>query len=121
MLCAISIVVFFLLYTSAGLVASGKLFNSVFALPYEFAVVLGAVIISLYTVSGGFLAVTWTDTLQAVMMLVMLVVVGSAIWLLGERPISSMPSAAVGVGTLSLTSALAWGLGYAGQPRMALT
>ncbi len=114
-LTALTIVVFFLLYTSAGLVAGGKLFNTVFALPYPLAVVLGAALILLYTLFGGFLAVAWTDALQALMMSAALLAVSVLLWQHGTAPASD----AVGsVGPLAALSALAWGLGYFGQPHI---
>lgn len=116
-LSALAIVVFFVFYTSAGLVAGGKLFNTVFGLPYAGAVVLGAALVALYTLLGGFLAVTWTDALQATMMVVALALVAG---LLAD----SQPVVAAGVRTgtgssgLAIASALAWGLGYPGQPHI---
>jgi len=112
---ALTIVVFFLLYTSAGLVAGGKLFNTVFDLPYAPAVLLGASIILLYTLFGGFLAVAWTDALQAMMMSAALLAVSVLLWHDGGTPASS---AGGSVGPLAALSALAWGLGYFGQPHI---
>lgn len=116
-LSAASIVVFFVFYTGAGLVAGGKLFNTVFGVPYAAAVVLGAALIAAYTLLGGFLAVAWTDALQATMMVLALALVaallapdGAAAW--GE------PGRASAAGGLAIASALAWGLGYPGQPHI---
>ena len=118
-LTALTIVVFFLLYTSAGLVAGGKLFNTVFALPYTLSVVLGAAIILLYTLFGGFLAVAWTDALQALMMSAALLAVSALLWQHGGTPAgAAVGSALGGVGPLAALSALAWGLGYFGQPHI---
>jgi len=113
-LTALTIVVFFLLYTSAGLVAGGKLFNSVFELPYALAVVLGAAIILLYTLFGGFLAVAWTDALQALMMSAALLAVSVMLWQDGSMPASGGAS----LEPVAALSALAWGLGYFGQPHI---
>ncbi|MCU7856664.1 MAG: sodium:proline symporter, partial [Candidatus Thiodiazotropha sp. (ex Lucinoma borealis)] len=63
------VLLFFLFYTSSGLVAGGKLFEAVFGLPYLWAVASGALIIILYTAFGGFLAVSWTDLFQGLLML----------------------------------------------------
>ena len=64
---AMFILLFFLFYTSSGLVAGGKLFNAVFDLPYHWAVTVGALVIVAYTFFGGFLAVSWTDLLQGLL------------------------------------------------------
>ena len=58
---AIFILLFYLFYTSSGLVAGGKLFNAVFDLPYHWAVTVGALVVVVYTFFGGFFAVSWTD------------------------------------------------------------
>jgi len=130
---AFFILLFFLIYTGSGLVAGGKLFESVFGLPYLWAVAAGASAILLYTAVGGFLAVSWTDVLQGLLMAAALVAVpvmafGSAGGLeLGLtrieavnpnlfEPFTGADGAALGlVGTLSLA---AWGLGYFGQPHI---
>ncbi len=117
-LSALSIVIFFLLYTSAGLVAGSKLFNSVFGLPYPLAVALGAIVIVVYTVCGGFLAVTWTDVLQATMMSLMLGLVAALVYF--DEPLTGAATVTVAApfGPLAALSALAWGLGYMGQPHI---
>ena len=53
----IFIILFFTIYTASGFVACAKLFNSVFGLPYHVGLVLGTIVILLYTVLGGYLAV----------------------------------------------------------------
>jgi len=130
---AFFILLFFLIYTGSGLVAGGKLFESVFGLPYLWAVAAGASAILLYTAVGGFLAVSWTDVLQGLLMAVALVAVpvmafGSAGGLGAGltrieavnpdlfEPFTGADGAALGlVGILSLA---AWGLGYFGQPHI---
>ncbi|MES9930841.1 MAG: sodium:proline symporter, partial [Candidatus Thiodiazotropha sp. 6PDIVS] len=69
------VLLFFLFYTSSGLVAGGKLFEAVFGLPYLLAVGIGALVIILYTAFGGFLAVSWTDLFQGLLMLIALVAI----------------------------------------------
>jgi len=72
---AVFILLFFLFYTSSGLVAGGKLFEAVFGLPYVWAVAAGTAAIILYTSVGGFLAVSWTDLVQGLLMAAALVAV----------------------------------------------
>ena len=126
------IIVFYLFYTSSGLVAGGKLLNTVFGMNYELAVVIGMLAIISYTFFGGYLAVSWTDVLQGIMMLFALVAVPiAAIMELGgiEASIASVQNesphilqwftdAASGeqLTWIAIASSLAWGLGYFGQP-----
>ena len=64
------IVIFFLVYTASALASGGKLFNSVFGVNYHIALLMGAVVILLYTFLGGFFAVCTTDFIQGSLMLV---------------------------------------------------
>ncbi len=127
---AIVILIFFTIYASSGLVAAGKLFESTFGVSYQTAVVIGGAIIIAYTFMGGFLAVCWTDLFQGALMVVALVVVpllaysragGSDGILEGmmARDItrSIVPSGGP-VALLAVVSAMAWGLGYFGQPHI---
>ncbi|MGL4370781.1 MAG: sodium:solute symporter family transporter, partial [Spirochaetota bacterium] len=61
--------VFFTMYTASGFIASGKLFNSVFGIPYEYAILIGGGVLVAYTFMGGFFAVNWTDFIQGCIML----------------------------------------------------
>ena len=69
------IVIFFTLYTSAGLVAGGKLFESAFGLNYDIGLVVTLAVVVSYTLLGGFLAVSLTDFVQGCIMFVALVLV----------------------------------------------
>ena len=51
---AVFILIFFIIYTSSGFVAGGKLFETIFALPYTQALFLGAFVVVFYTLAGGF-------------------------------------------------------------------
>ncbi|MDR0375298.1 MAG: sodium/proline symporter PutP [Treponema sp.] len=74
---AIIILVFFSIYTASQFVAFGKLFTYVFKTEnyYSMIVVLGAVILLIYTLLGGFLAVCMTDLIQGILMSFSLLVV----------------------------------------------
>jgi len=130
---AIFILLFFMFYTSSGLVAGGKLFETVFELPYQWAVTLGMVIIVGYTFMGGFLAVAWTDLLQGLLMLAALLIVplvaisalggwDNSLNLVAARnpELLSLMHDAKGLPLTLLTilSLLGWGLGYFGQPHI---
>jgi sodium/proline symporter len=74
-LSVIVILVAMLLYVAAQLAAAGKAFSVAFdGIDYWVGVLLGAAIVLLYTVAGGFRAVCWTDFLQALLMVGALVV-----------------------------------------------
>lgn len=72
---ALIILIFFTIYSSSGMVASGKLFQMMFGIDYTTAVLIGALVIVAYTFLGGFLAVCWTDLIQGVLMIIAIVVV----------------------------------------------
>lgn len=61
-------------YVGAQFSASGKSFEAIFHLPFTYGVLIGAGITVLYTLLGGFRAVAWTDTIQAALMAIGLVV-----------------------------------------------
>lgn len=125
---ALVIIIFFTLYTSAGLVAGGKLFEASFGYDYRFGLVLTAGVVLAYTLFGGFLAVSLTDFVQGLIMLVALVLVPiMALYSLGGwNPTAEIVRAenpdylswVKGVTTLGVISSLSWGLGYFGQPHI---
>ncbi|MFN3817356.1 sodium/proline symporter PutP [Blastomonas sp.] len=122
------IVVFFTLYTSAGLVAGGKLFEASFGYDYRFGLILTASVVVLYTLFGGFLAVSLTDFVQGCIMFIALVLVPIvAIAAVGGWGDTQAAATAInpdyfdwfaGISTLGIISSLAWGLGYFGQPHI---
>ncbi len=131
--CAFFILLFFLFYTSSGLVAGGKLFETVFGLDYTVAVIVGTVAVVSYTFFGGFLAVTWTDVIQGLLMFAALLLVpimaisadggwgATTAAMEAKNPefldaFTSTDGTALGV--LSILSLLGWGLGYFGQPHI---
>ncbi len=126
---AFVILIFFTIYTSAGLVSGAILFEQVFGLDYHWALAIGAVSILSYTAIGGFLGVCWTDTVQGVMMFFALLIVPAvAISAMGgvEAMIagadSAGPTGALDVfhdiSLIGAVSLMAWGLGYFGQPHI---
>ncbi|MAL98646.1 MAG: sodium/proline symporter PutP [Alteromonadaceae bacterium] len=130
---AVFILLFFLFYTSSGLVAAGKLFESVFGWSYIWAVVIGTVAVVSYTFFGGFLAVVWTDVIQGLLMFAALIVVpviavnavggwdATQAAMLEKAPgFLNMLTEADGtaLSAMGIISALAWGLGYFGQPHI---
>jgi sodium/proline symporter len=130
---ALFILLFFLFYTSSGLVAGGKLFNSVFDLPYVWAVLSGAGVVIAYTFLGGFLAVSWTDAVQGTLMLFALIAV-PVVAIMDMGGWDAMTSAMAHTNpalleafsstdgepltVIAVLSLLGWGLGYFGQPHI---
>ncbi len=120
--------IFFTIYASSGLVAAGKLFESMFGIEYATAVIAGTVVIMLYTFLGGFLAVCWTDLLQGALMFVAITVVPvMALNNVGgwDAMTAAMQAKEVSTGLfgdkitlMAIISTMAWGLGYFGQPHI---
>lgn len=135
---AVVIVVFFVPYTASGFASVGKLFNSLFGVNYHLAMIVGAAIVIVYTVAGGFLAASTTDFVQSIVMTFALFVVvcfglENAGGLAGLRDtiLSLDGVGSVGeyfsltgtdgsFGFLPIVSTLAWGLGYFGMPHILL-
>jgi SSS family solute:Na+ symporter len=132
---AVIVVVFFTVYTAAGLVGGGKLFETAFAgvLPdigltdYTMGIWLTGLIVLAYTMVGGFLAVSLTDFVQGVIMMLALVIMplvvmfgsgGDAGGSITEVPVEGFLSFTQGLTIIGFISAVTWGLGYFGQPHI---
>lgn len=135
---AVIVVVFFSVYTASGLVAGGKLAESAFSTVLEFSsmsdyslgVTLTLSVVLVYTVIGGFLAVSLTDFCQGVIMMIALIVMplvvlygsgGGGFSQASETLASVDPnflSWFAGLSMIGFLSAVAWGLGYFGQPHI---
>ncbi|AOT07529.1 sodium/proline symporter PutP [Pseudoalteromonas luteoviolacea] len=123
---AIVIIVFFTLYTSSGVVAGGKLFENSFGMSYETGLYVTTGVVVLYTLFGGFLAVSLTDFVQGCIMFIALVLVPLVTFSLLEQPLISTlnelnPEMLTWVGAggvIGIISAMSWGLGYFGQPHI---
>ena len=72
-LSALVILLFFTIYCASGVVAGARLFESTFGMSYDTALWIGAAATITYTFFGGFLAVSWTDTVQATLMIFALI------------------------------------------------
>lgn len=130
---AVFILIFFILYTSSGFVAAGRLFETIFQLPYLTALFFGAGVVVFYTLVGGFLAVSRTDFIQGVMMFFAILIVPlGATMLLGGftetaaliyeahpsffAPLTKVDGSTLGF--IEFISLMGWGLGYFGQPHI---
>ncbi|MHC4323768.1 MAG: sodium/proline symporter PutP [Planctomycetota bacterium] len=129
---AIIILIFFAIYASSGLVATGLLFESTFGVKYHVAVIIGGYVIIAYTFLGGFLAVCWTDLLQGALMLLAILVVpvltyhrvggieaiNKAMELKNISPGLLPEAQTLPIAVCMIVSSMAWGLGYFGQPHI---
>lgn len=130
------ILVFFTFYVSAGMVSGGKYFESTFNGSYIDGMLIVAAVTVAYTFIGGFLAVSYTDAVQGMIMFCSLIVVPLMAWFALDDPSSiwtwaasnpygphpegnpSYFSLVSGVSILVIISNMAWGLGYFGQPHI---
>ena len=129
---SIIVVVFFTVYCASALAAGGKLFDSIFGVDYHVALLIGAGVILVYTLLGGFMAVCTTDFVQGTLMLIALMIVPiMAVCLMKVDGVSVsealQPAIAEnpgfvnmfkGVTGTGMASGLAWGLGYFGMPHI---
>ena len=130
---SLSILLFFLFYVGSGLIAGGKLFNEVFGFDYHIAVFVSVALILFYTLFGGFLAVSWTDVFQGLLMLLALVCVPvlvisqtggldeftAKINLKNPQLLDAFTDInGNALGWMAIISAMGWGLGYFGQPHI---
>ncbi|TMP82899.1 sodium/proline symporter PutP [Pseudoalteromonas phenolica] len=123
---ALVIIIFFTLYTSSGVVAGGKLFENSFGMSYESGLYITTGVVVLYTLFGGFLAVSLTDFVQGCIMFVALILVPVVTLSLLDNPLSvtlnelnpQMLTWVGAGGAIGIISAMSWGLGYFGQPHI---
>lgn len=136
---ALIILIFFVPYTASGFSACGKLFSSLFGWEYHTAMIISAVIIIAYTCTGGFLAASFTDLIQSIVMTLALIsivifgiasaggidsVIENAKSIPGYFSLSSIHNLetdkADKYSLLTIASLMAWGLGYFGMPHVLL-
>ncbi len=125
---AFVILIFFAIYCASGMVAGARLFESMFGMSYESALWISAIATISYVFIGGFLAVSWTDTIQATLMIFALLLTPVvAVLSLGDmatvhaalevaRP--QAYSLFSDLSAVAIISLIAWGLGYFGQPHI---
>ncbi|OUQ88170.1 sodium/proline symporter [Brevibacillus brevis] len=125
---ALVIMIFFTFYVSSGLVSGGVLFENTFHLSYQTGLWIVGLVTIAYTLFGGFLAVSWTDAVQGLIMVIALILVPLVTVLttggLGETftEIQAVDPSLLdifkGTSLLGIISLFAWGLGYFGQPHI---
>ena len=130
---ALIIGIFFTFYVSAQFHGSGKILNTIFGIEPLYGITLSAIIIIIYTILGGLLAVAWTDLLQGILMigtLVVLPLVGlvelssfdqdiAELLVFDDINKNSLFAGLTGLSALSVAlGGISWGLGYFGQPHL---
>ncbi|WP_448851159.1 sodium/proline symporter PutP [Corynebacterium sp. 335C] len=135
------ILVFFTFYVSSGMVAGGLYWESTFGGDYLTGMLIVATVTILYTLFGGFVAVSNTDAVQGVIMFIALLLVPIfalfAIKDLGQdpavifswptehaypgsegQPVEGFFNMFTGIPLITIIGLAGWGLGYFGQPHI---
>ncbi|WWO96294.1 MAG: sodium/proline symporter PutP [Candidatus Dasytiphilus stammeri] len=125
---ALIILIFFTIYCASGILAGARLFETTFGINYFISLFLAASATILYTFMGGFLAISWTATIQA--SLIMFALILTPIILIRQNGgiLTSIHTIAIkninqlnmihGLRSIAIISLLSWGLGYFGQPHI---
>lgn len=126
------IVFFFAFYVAAQFIGAGKVLKVTFDLDPAWGMPLAALVVVLYTLMGGFIAVCYTDVVQAILMVITLVVTPLiGLWIIGREGLdiaaamhatgqtASLTGGATGWAAIAaVLGGLSWGLGYMGQPQL---
>ncbi|KHD85451.1 proline:sodium symporter PutP [Heyndrickxia ginsengihumi] len=128
MVSSLVILIFFTFYVSSGMVSGAVFFENSFGLSYYLGLIIVAGVVVLYTLFGGFLAVSWTDFVQGLIMVIALVLVPIVGFFYTGGPAKTFDTIheinpalldfLKGTSILGIISALGWGLGYVGQPHI---
>jgi len=126
------IVFFFAFYVAAQFIGAGKVLDVTFGVDPAWGMPLAALVVVLYTLMGGFIAVCYTDVVQAILMVITLVVlpviglalvaehgldIAAALRATGQA--ASLTGGASGwAAVAAVVGGLSWGLGYMGQPQL---
>lgn len=123
---SVVIIVFFSIYIASGFVGSAKLLSGFFGIEYHTSLILSCIAIMFYALLGGFLAVSWADLFQGILMLFALVAVPVIIFYnIESNPITFLQhnisthlDLFYNMNLGGFVSIVAWGLGYFGQPHI---
>ena len=117
-------VFFFAIYIASGIYAFSSLIESLFDYDRTLSALIGTLVIIAYTVLGGFLAVSWTDFFQGILLLISLTLIPVIIFItkdIGVTELVEMQAAKASghnQGFLNIIYQLGWGLAYFGQPHI---
>jgi sodium/proline symporter len=126
------LVFFFSFYVAAQFIGAGKILHATFGIDPGIGMPLAAAVVVAYTMLGGFIAVCYTDVVQAALMIFTLVVmpvlgllliagqgldIGEAMAATGQT--ASWTGGRTGwAAAAAVIGGLSWGLGYMGQPHL---
>lgn len=88
---SLTIVFFFFFYVGAQFIGGGKTLNNLFGINQDLAMIIIVILVIPYTIYGGFRSVTYTDVIQAIIMIITLIVAPIA----GLIYLSDMPEGTV--------------------------
>jgi sodium/proline symporter len=128
------ILFFFTFYVAAQFLAAGKVLNFYLNLPPVVGMLIGAVLVLFYTAAGGLFAVSWTDLVQGIIMLITLAVLPLVVLMelggptglqiklaaLGGSYLRAAPGDTGWLAFSGVIGSLGIGLGYMGQPHLVL-
>ena len=128
-LASVIILFCFVFYIASQFDAAGQSFQFTFGMDKNISILLGAGIILIYTLLGGFWAVSVSDTLQGIMMALSAIILpivavsqaglGNIVASFSNQSIFSSPSGMGGIVALGfIFGTLGIGIGYPGQPHV---
>ncbi|MEX1012356.1 MAG: sodium/proline symporter [Waddliaceae bacterium] len=131
-LSAVMILIFLTNYLSAALIAMGLLLETIFGINYYFGITLATVVVVAYTFGGGYVTIAWTDLFQATFLFFVILLVPTFAYISISDPSNRFEMATAGNSHFfslfpdnswygvyaGFSLALAWGLGYFGQPHI---
>lgn len=94
---SLTIVFFFFFYVGAQFIGGGKTLNNLFGINQDLAMIIIVILVIPYTIYGGFRSVTYTDVIQAIIMIITLIVAPIA----GLLYLSEMPEGTVFANSIS--------------------
>ncbi len=126
---SVMIIIFFTIYVSSGFVAGAKVFSQYLEIDYHYGLFITYSIIAISTIIGGFLAVSWGELFQGLVMVGVMILIPT----LSYMKLSGVEGEFVNniitynpnmfdmfydTSIIGVVSLLAWGLGYFGQPHI---
>ncbi len=132
-LSAVIVIFFFLFYIAAQFKGAGAVFEKTFGLSPVWGMIIGSLVVIIYTSFGGFMAVVATDVFQSVLMIFTLIILPVLLLFfmashhidfvggmnaIGDGYGSVTHAMAGGTLGLAIINGLCWAFGYTGQPQL---
>jgi len=126
---SVIIIFYFTIYIASGFVGGAKLFSQFLDISYQKALLISCIGIVSYALIGGFLAVSWADLFQGMLMLFVLIITPLVVFYKSDisaieyieqiKAISpSHLDPFFNMNFLAIIGFLSWGFGYFGQPHI---